>query len=228
MELVAIEPHVDVVEGAHGRPAVLVGEADGNDAVRLHLRGEGLEGVKGLRHLVPLLRPEALPVEEPPGVVVVGYEVHLAVRPGGGLLQRIGVVAADGFPDVVDGREEALACVELHAVAGEPGKRIVRRALQVGVDLVLEIVVGHHIGGYLLAGLGREGVGDGLVRALGDVIRGPGTEGEAGGTGTRRGRRAAAGAGGQERDAGQACRAHADGLEDAPPARKSGCRSIKL
>lgn len=146
MELVAVEPHVDVVERAHGRPAVLVGKADRDDTVGLHLGRQRLEGIEIFRNLVALLRPEALAVEETPRVVVVRHEVHLAVRAGGGFLQGIREISADLLPDIIDGSEEALAGVELHPVAREPGERVVRRALQVGVDLVLEVVVRHHVG----------------------------------------------------------------------------------
>ena len=41
VELVAVEAHVQDVERAHGRPAVLVPERERDEAVRLHLRRRG-------------------------------------------------------------------------------------------------------------------------------------------------------------------------------------------
>ena len=46
---------------------------------------------------------------------------------------------------------------ELHPVAGEPGEHVVRRALQVGVDVVLErlVVLRVHLGGQAAGLLGE-------------------------------------------------------------------------
>ena len=170
VELVAVQAHVDVVEGAHGRPAILVGKLDGDDSVALHLLAQGLEFVEGGGDGVTLLRPEALAVEEAPGVVVVRDEVHFSVGACRSLLHGVRVVGANLLPHVVDGCQQALLGVVLHAVAGEPREGVVGTALQVRGDLVLEVVVGDHIGADGDAALLGEGVRDGLVGGLGNLI----------------------------------------------------------
>ena len=86
MEVVAVEPEVEDVEGAHRRPALLVAESDRRQAVGLHLGGQGLQVVPRLRDRVALVLEEALPVEDGPRVVVHRDRVDLAVvadRPTG-------------------------------------------------------------------------------------------------------------------------------------------------
>ena len=218
MEVVAVGAHVDVVERAHGGPAVLVAEGDRRHAVLLDLLAERLEVVEVRGRLVAVLLPDALLVEDRPRVVVERDEVLLAVEARRGLLERLGEVAADLLPDVADvGRQFALG-EELHAVAGEPGEHVVGRALEVVVDLLLERVVVDRVDVDRDARDGLELVERLLERALGDgvgVVRA-----EADGAGGLLGAAAAAAAGlvvvaapGQAVDDGQA--GHA-GLHQGP------------
>ena len=179
VELVAVLAHVDVVERAHRRPAVLVGEADRDATVRLDLLGQRDVVVPVLRGLVALLLERALPVEQRPRVVVDRHEVLLAVRAGRGGLERVGE-AVQAAPDVADVLEVALLGEELHPVPGEPGGHVVRVGLQVPGDVRLIVVVRHGV--YLdrvarllrvavhhrLQRLHRRRVG--VVRAEGDVL----------------------------------------------------------
>ena len=141
MELIAIQAHVEDVEGSHRRPAVLVGKGDRDQAVRLHLGGQGDELVPGLRNLVAVRREDALPVDDDPRVVIDRHEVLFAVGAGRGGLHGVREMAADLGPDVTDVGREALSCEELHAVAGEPGEDVVRRALEIRADRILEFPV---------------------------------------------------------------------------------------
>lgn len=116
VELVAVGAHVEVVEGAHRGPAVLVAERDRRQLVLLHPPGERQILVQGARRLVPVLREDALPVEDRPRVVVVRREVLLAVGAGRLGLERggeAGVVA----PEVADVVQQPLLCEELHPEA---------------------------------------------------------------------------------------------------------------
>jgi hypothetical protein len=164
----------------HRGPAVLVRERDRDEAVLLHLRGEGHELVEGLRRLVAALLEHTRPVEDRPRVVVERHEVLLAVVAGGGGLDGLGH-AVQVLPDVADVTDEALCGEELHAVAREPGEDVVGLALQVGVDVLLERVVVDCVGcdldvgvveagDELRVGLLRHGVG--LVGAEGQGARG--------------------------------------------------------
>jgi hypothetical protein len=217
VELVAVGAHVDVVEGAHGGPAVLVAEGNRHEVVGLHLGTQGDEFIEGLRLRVALGCPHALAVEEAPRVVVVRDEVLLAVRTGGCLGEALGVVAADLLPDIVDRGEQPLARVILRAVAGEPSESVVRAALQVGVDVVLEVVVRDGVGGDLVTGLLGEGRGEGRVRALRNIVRRAGAEGHGlrgGGSPTARSR---SGTRREDGDGGGTENAGTDRLEKKAP-----------
>jgi len=52
--------------------------------------------------------------------------------------KAFGEIALDVVPDVVDRLRQALLGEEAHPVSGEPCEGVFRRALEVGVDLVLE------------------------------------------------------------------------------------------
>src|SRR6478672_11397323 len=82
VEVVAVDAQVDLVERAHGGPAVLVAEGDRVEAVLLHLRAERVELVEGLGDLVALVLEDALAVEDRPRVVGDRHEVLLAVGTG--------------------------------------------------------------------------------------------------------------------------------------------------
>ena len=146
MELVAVDPHVEDVERAHRGPAVLVRERDRRQPVRLHLLGERDELGPRLRDRVALRLPEALPVVDRPGIVLVRHEVLVPVEARRGGLEGRRHLRRQRLPDVVDRRREALRREELHPVAGEPREDVVRAALQVGVDLLLEGAVGDGVG----------------------------------------------------------------------------------
>src|SRR5665213_3329655 len=91
--------------------------------------------------LVALGCPDALAVEDRPRVVVQRHEVVVPVIALRCSLERVGEVGTDLVPHVVDRSREALRGEEPHAEAGEPGEQVVRSALQVVVDVVLERVV---------------------------------------------------------------------------------------
>ena len=170
MELIAVDAHVDDVEGAHRRPAVLVGERDRGEAVLLHLGTEGLELVEGRGDLVALLLPHARAVEDCPRVVVQRHEVLLAVVARRRRLEGVGELAADLRPDVRDVAGQALRGEEPHPVPGEPGEDVIRLALEIGVDVLLERVVVDGVDRPLHAAVGserRNGVGK---RLLGDGV----------------------------------------------------------
>ena len=93
----------------------------------------------GLGRRVPLLLPDRLAVEDRPRVVGLWREVLLAVVAGGRGLER--VVDPVQRPDVTDVADQAAGGEELHPVAGEPGEDVVRAALEVVVDVLLERVV---------------------------------------------------------------------------------------
>ncbi len=141
MELIAVLTHVEDIERPHRRPAVLVAESERDEAVRLHLLGQGDELVEGLGDRVALLLEEALAVDDDPRVVVHRDEVLLSVVAGRGLLECVRVVVANLGPHVGDWRREALGGEEPHPVPGEPGEDVVGSALEIGVDLVLELAV---------------------------------------------------------------------------------------
>ena len=220
MEVVAVHPHVDDVEGAHCGPAVLVGEGDRREPVGLHLLGERDELVPGLRDRVAVLLPHALAVVHRPRVGVDRDEVVVPVRALRGVLEGRGKLRLERRPDVVDRGEQALRREELHPVAGEPGEDVLGLALEVGVDLLLERVVVDRVDldvdpcllrerlEHVRVGLLRHGIG--AVRAERDGAR---RERPA-----ERGRKAArGGAGGREavrrRGAGDASE------KEAPPAQ---------
>jgi hypothetical protein len=179
VELVAVDAQIQLVEGAHGRPAVLVGEGDRDQAVLLHLLGQRDQLVQGLGRLVAPVLPERLAVEEPPRVGGQGHEVLLAVLTGGGGLHGL-AHPGDAAPDVADVAGQALGGEELHPVAGEPGEHVVGVALQVVVDVLLEGLVLDGAGldrqsRLLLEGRGHLGVGllghlVGLVGAEGHLL----------------------------------------------------------
>jgi hypothetical protein len=212
VELVAVDAHVQVVERAAGGPEVLVGELDRDDALGLHLLAEGDEVVERGGHLPAGGLPHRLPVEEAPGVVVVRHEVLLAVRTRGRLLQGRGELVADLVPDVAHVADEALRGDVLHAVAGEPGERVVRAALEVVGDLVLEgVVVGDARLDRVLRLLLERG-GEGRVARLRHGVGGVGAEREASapagsGRATRR-------AGGEHADAGERHGTEAGGTDE--------------
>jgi hypothetical protein len=208
VELEAVQPHIEVVEGAHGRPAVLVRETDRDQTVLLHRGAERFEFVEGLRLGVAAFLPEAFAVEESPGVVVVGHQVLFAVRAGGCGFERIGEVAADLLPEVVDRGDQAFLRVVLHPVTGEPGEGVVRAALQVGIDLLLEVVVRNHVGGHGFSGFCFECSHYGVPGAAWHVIGAAGAEGQRVGGG-----RTAASAGGEQRQPGQYCGAESEARE---------------
>ena len=131
MELVAVLAHVEDIEGAHCRPAVLVGEGQRYEPISLDLGGEGLEVRPRGRDRVALVGEQALPVDDDPRVVVHRDEVLLAVVAGGCLLEGVRVVAPGCGPDIGDVRRQSLGREESHSIAGEPGEHVVRRALKV-------------------------------------------------------------------------------------------------
>src|SRR3954451_8099255 len=157
VELVTVDPQVEGVERAERRPAVLVGEGDRDQPVLLHLLGESRHLVERLRRLVALLLPHGLAVEDRPRVVRHRHEVLLAVLARGRLLERVRDPV--DRPDVTDVADQAAAGEELHPVAGEPAEDVVRAALQVVVDVLLEgIVVDRvdlHLHALLLGEVGR-------------------------------------------------------------------------
>ena len=206
VEVVAVDPQVELVEGAHGRPAVLVAEGDRDEAVLLHLRAEGLELVERLGLLVAVLLEDALAVEDRPRVVGRRDEVLLAVVAGRGLLERVGHPGArQVLPDVGDVAREALGGEEPHPVAGEPHPHVVGRALEVVVDVLLEGVVVDRVDLGRQAGVGLlEGVHDGLDGGLrhGVGLVGADRHGAGGGT-AGAGAAAAATTGGEQGGRGE-------------------------
>ncbi len=208
VELVAVDPHVEDVEGPHRRPAVLVGERDRREPVLLHLGTEALQLVEGLRHGVAVLREDRRPVEHRPWVVVQRHEVLLAVITRRRRLERI-AEAGEVLPHVADVADEALGGEEPHPVAGEPREDVVRLALEVVVDVLLEGVVVDRVdldGDLaLLAHVGVDDILHGLLRDVVGVVRAEG-ERSARRAAARGSAAAAAPAGGQQaRDA--ECRA---------------------
>src|SRR2546430_2586981 len=194
VELVPVGPHVQVVEGAHRRPAVLVGEAErGGDPVLLHLLHERDELVPRTRRLVALRVEGALPVEHRPGVVVERHEVLLAVRACRRALEPL-AEAGQPRPDIADVREEALLREELHAETGEPGGHVIRVGLQVPGDVRLVVVVRHGIDLDRVARLLLVGIHRVLDALLGLRVRvvGPEADGLLGATTTARAATAAA------------------------------------
>src|SRR5215211_5229706 len=177
VELVAVDAQVELVEGAHRRPAVLVGEGDRGQAVLLHLLGQGDQLVQGLGRLVAPLFPQRLAVEDGPRVGGQGHEVLLAVVAGGGLLEGV-VHARQAAPDVADVAGQALGGEEAHPVAGEPGEHVVGVALEVVVDVLLEVLVVDGVdlhgqpGGGQHVGVGLLGHRVGLVGAEGHLLAG--------------------------------------------------------
>src|SRR6476620_5048382 len=195
VEVEAVDPHVELVEGAHRGPAVLVAERDRDQTVLPHLGAEGLELVQGLGRLVAELGEHALAVEDGPRVVGRRHEVLLAVVSGGGLLQGVRH-AAEVLPDVRDVAGEVLAGEEAHPVPREPGPHVVRGALEVVVDVLLERVVVDRVDLDRQSGVGLlEGVHHGLDRGLGHRVGlvGPQGHGAGGLTGGRGAGVAAAG-----------------------------------
>jgi hypothetical protein len=218
VEVVAVDAHVQVVEGAHRRPAVLVGEGDRGQAVALDLLCQRDELVPGLGRLVAALLEDALPVEDRPRVVVEGDEVLLAVEAGGGLLERVGEVAADLPPHVGDGARQAALGEELHAVAGEPHEHVVGSALQVVVDLLLERLVLDRVDLGGVPGRLLEVGEDLLIGLLGHRVRGVGADRDllaAGAAATAPAAAAVLAAGGEPGHAG----AHPEHLEHVAPAQ---------
>jgi hypothetical protein len=158
VEVEAVEAHVEDVEGAHRRPAVLVAEGERRHALALHVVHERHEVVVGLRRHPAVLLEHRLPVEHRPRVVLDRHEVLLAVRRGRCLLE--GVVEAVDGPDVAQVGDQPVLRELGHPEAGEPGEHVVGRALEVGVDALLERVVvdrvERHLGAALLGvGLGH-------------------------------------------------------------------------
>ena len=96
MELVTVHAKVEDVERAHRRPAILVGEGDRDEAVRLNLLAEGLEIVHRRRDGVALFREQALAIEDGPRVVVNRDEVLVTVVAGRSRLEGSGVVGRQG------------------------------------------------------------------------------------------------------------------------------------
>ena len=82
----------------------------------------------------------------------------MAVSARGRTLHGVRVVAADLLPHVVHLPRETLSGEKLHAVTGEPGEDVVRLALQVVVDLLLEGLVLDRVDGDRNAGLLGEGI----------------------------------------------------------------------
>ena len=168
MEVVSVHAQVEDVERALRRPAVLVREGDRGEPVLLHLFAQRLEGVPVRRDLVALGCPQVLAIEDRPRVVVGGHRICVAVVALDRRGEAGGVVALHRVPDVVDRRGQSLVGEEPHAVAGEPGENVLRRALQVRRDLVLERAVVDRVDVHLGAAVGRlEGVDDGLHAGFG-------------------------------------------------------------
>ena len=197
MELVAVEAHVQDVERAHGRPAILVGEGERDQAVGLDLLGQLHELVPGLRDCVTLLREQALPIEHDPRVGNDRHGVFLAVITLGGLGHALRVVGADRLPDVVDRSQQAVAGREPETLTGEPLHDVLGRALHERVELILEIVVIRDGDGGGDARLGRAVIDHRLDRRGRDLLvliradrrcaeRGRGGRGGGSGCGRRR------------------------------------------
>jgi hypothetical protein len=144
VEVVAVQAHVEHVEGAHRCPGVLGREGERGDLLALHVLQEGVEVGPGRGGGPAVLLEDRLPVEHGPRVVLDRHEVLLAVGGGRRLLER--VAEAVDRPDVADVADEAVLGELRHAVAGKPGEDVVGRALQVGVDALLEGVVVNGVG----------------------------------------------------------------------------------
>ena len=104
MEVVAVQPEVEDVERALGRPAVLVAEGDRGQAVGLHLLAQGDQVVPRRRDRVALVGEDALAVEDRPRVVVDRDAVDLAVVADDRVGEARREVALDLGPHVVDRR----------------------------------------------------------------------------------------------------------------------------
>ena len=165
VEVEAVEPHVEDVERAHRGPPVLVAEGERRDALALHVVHQRHEVVVVGRRLPPVLVEDGLAVEDRPRVVAHRHEVLLAVRRGRGLLE--GVVEAVDGPLVTEVGDQAVLGELGHPVAGEPGEDVVRRALEVGVDALLERVVVDGVDRDRGVGLLAVGVGHGLEPVVG-------------------------------------------------------------
>ena len=165
VEVEAVEAHVEDVEGAHRRPPVLVAEGERRDALALHVVHERHEVVVVGRRLPAVLVEDGLAVEDRPRVVAHRHEVLLAVRRGRGLLE--GVVEAVDGPLVAEVGDQAVLGELGHPEAGEPGEHVVRRALEVGVDALLERVVVDGVDRDLGVGLLAVRVGHGLEPVVG-------------------------------------------------------------
>ena len=171
MEVVAVEPEVDRIEGAHRGPALLVGEGDRGQPVGGHLLAQRLEVVHGRRDRVTAVGEQALAVEDRPRVVVERHEVLVAVVAGRRLLERLGVLGVETVaPHAGQVTGEALGREEAHPVAGEPSPYVVRAALQVLGDLLLELLVVDRVRLHLDALRLDERFDAGLQRALGHVV----------------------------------------------------------
>jgi hypothetical protein len=173
----AVDPQVEDVEQPHLRPAVLGAEGHRGETVLLHLGRQRLELVQRLRDRVTPVGEQALAVEDGPGELEEGQEVLLAVARRRGLLLRVGVVAAGVGPDVAHVRDQSGVDQRPHPVAGVPHEDVLRGALQIAVDLLLERVVVGGVDGDLDAlGLG-EGVEGGLPGRLGAGVGRVGPDG---------------------------------------------------
>ena len=174
MEVVAVQPKVEDVEGAHGRPTVLVAEGERRQAVRLHLRAEGEEIGPGRRDGVTLGREDALPVEDAPRVVVDRDAIDMLVVADDRVREAGRVVGRNLGPKIVDRGGKTLVREEAHPVAGEPEEDVVRGGAQVVVDLILERVVvdGVHRRVKARGGLERgvDGLDAGEVRGVRVVV----------------------------------------------------------
>ncbi len=207
VELVAVQAEIELIEGAHRRPAAIVGEGERRDVLFLHGARQGLQLVEGGRWRPAILLEEARAIVDAPGVVVVGHEVELAVIAGRCQLEsgRHGVVQSLA-PDIVDRAEQILRREIAHAIAGEPRDDIIR-VLQIGGDVLL---VGIVVGGVDLDRdvLVRQRIDRCLQTGFGDVVRIVRTEGNV--TGGRaeielRAGEAGSDGGGERRGAGETC-----------------------
>lgn len=198
------------------RPAVLVTEGERHQAVLLHLLGERPVLVKGLGDVISLVPEHALPVEDGPRIVVVRHQILLAVQARRLFLQRIGE-SVEVPPKIADVGEQSLLREVLHTVAREPHEDIVRGALEIAVDVLLEVLVvdgidPHRLLGLLLVRL--EGLGEGLLR---HGVRGVGAHRDAAG---------AAAAGGEQGREGHGARADRRAPQQRPAGHPMSCRSL--
>jgi hypothetical protein len=100
VEVEAVEPHVENIEGPHGRPAVLVAEGERRDVLALHVLHERHQVVPGAGGLEAVLLEHRFAIEDRPRVVADRHEVLLAVRGCRGLLE--GVAHALDRPHVAE------------------------------------------------------------------------------------------------------------------------------